>query len=172
MGMTITGRGATAGKVAILLLVSILAACGGDDAGSVATGDTNSGGATDTTAAGDDIGTAGDEGSGGDASATLIVGDEVYTWTAEQMTVCEINGVFGPANADFGVPPSQGGGGPWFQFIDRGDGGINFSAVLEGAEYSGTGSGAADEIRSDGFSYTGEMGTGGESVDVELEVSC
>ncbi|KAA3640759.1 MAG: hypothetical protein DWP92_02415 [Armatimonadetes bacterium] len=172
MAMTAAGRRAIAGKVAILLLALVLAACGGDDSDSVATGDTTSGGATDTSAAGPHDGTLGDEGSGGGASATLIVEGEVYTWTAEQMTVCEINGVFGPANADFGVPPSQGGDGPWFQFIDRGDGGINFSAVLEGAEYTGTGSGAADEIRSDGFSYTGEMGTGGEQVDVEPEVDC
>jgi hypothetical protein len=173
MGTMFTSRRATAGRLAIILLVFVLTACGGDDADSAAaTGDTTSNGATDTSAAGADDGTAGDEGSGGDATATLTVGDEVYTWTAEQMTVCEINGVFGPANADFGVPPSQGGGGPWFQFIDRGDGGINFSAVLEGEEYMGTGSGAADEIRSDGFSYTGEMGTGGEPVAVDLEVSC
>lgn len=88
------------------------------------------------------------------------------------MTVCEIHLVVGSANADFGVPPSQGGSGPCFQFIDRGDGGINFSAMFEGEEYSNTGSGSADEIRSDGFSYTGEMGTGGGVVDVELEVSC
>lgn len=172
MEMTFTSRRATGRMLAILVLALVLAACGGDDADSTAAGDDASNGVSDASAAGVDDGTAGDERSGGDATATLTVGDEVYSWTAEQMTVCEINGVFGPANADFGVPPSQGGSGPWFQFIDRGDGGINFSAMFEGEEYSGTGSGSADEIRSDGFSYTGEMGTGGGVVDVELEVSC
>jgi hypothetical protein len=172
MGSTFTARRATAGRLAVILLVLALSGCGGDDADSAVTGDNPSNGATDTSAARIDEGIEVDQGSGGDATATLTVGDEVYTWAAEQMTVCEINGVFGPANADFGVPPSQGGTGPWVQFIDRGDGGINFSAVLEGAEYSGTGSGSADEIRSDGFSYTGTMGTDGENVEVELEVSC
>lgn len=100
-----------------------------------------------------------------------MVDGEVYTWTADQMTGCTIDGVF-PASADFGVPPSQGGEGPWVQFIDRGDGGINFSAVIDGEEYSGTGSGAAAEIRSDGFTYSGPMNRNGEVLDVELDVNC
>lgn len=66
------------------------------------------------------------------------------------------------------VRPPQGAP----EFIDRGDGGINFSAVLGGEEYSGTGSGEADEITSDGFVYTGTMGHVGQSVDVRLEVTC
>ncbi|HUG09119.1 MAG TPA: hypothetical protein VMP13_09550 [Acidimicrobiia bacterium] len=49
--------------------------------------------------------------------------------------------------------------GNWVQFIDRGDGGINFSAVLDGEEYSGTGSGEADGITSDGFSTRGPWAT-------------
>lgn len=148
----------------------VLAACGG--------GDASDGG--DTIANGAGAGSGGSSGTvepgqgstaGGEASATLTIGDQVYTWTAEDMTGCTIDGIF-PASADFGVPPSQGGEGPWVQFIDRGDGGINFSAVLEGEEYAGTGSGQADEIRSDGFTYTGSMGSSGGSVDVELEVFC
>lgn len=110
---------------------------------------------------------------GGDgAMARLVVAGEAYTWAAEQMTVCEIDGVFGPANADFGVSPSQGGSGPWVQFIDRGDGGINFSAVIDGVDHHGTGSGEADEIRADGFSYAGTMTRDGEIVDVALDVTC
>lgn len=162
----------TMGGVAIILLVLVLASCGGDGTDSAAAGGDSSSGSTNTTAALVGGETGADEGSGDGAMATLTVDGEVYTWSAEEMTVCEINGVFGPANAEFGVPPSQGGTGPWVQFIDRGDGGINFSAILAGEEYSGTGPGAADEIRSDGFSYRGTMGTGGERVEVELEVSC
>ena len=161
------------GRLAAALLMLALVACGGGDSDS----DGGTGTPTDAgdpTAApadtgGSDEATTGD--SGGGAMATLTVGDEVYTWAAEDMGTCEIGGIF-PANADFGVPPSQGGEGPWVQFLDRGDGGINFSAVLDGEEYSGTGSGEADEIRSDGFSYTGSMGRGGERIEVELEVQC
>lgn len=168
MGMTFTARRATAGGLAIILFAGVLAACGGDDADSAA-GDDDLGNAPGDTSAvvGDD----GAEASGGDATATLTIGDEVYTWTADDTTRCVIDGIF-PASADFGVPPSQGGQGPWVQFTDRGDGGIHFSAVIEGREYSGTGSGEADEIRSDGFSYTGMMGSEGERLDVELEVFC
>ena len=146
-------------KWSIVVLVVALAGCGGGEADPVGGAGSQSGGGTaagaDTTNANADGGDAGD--SSGNSTATLTVGGDVYTWTADQMTVCEINGVFGPANADFGVPPSQGGGGPWVQFIDRGDGGVNFSAVIDGEEYSGTGSGEADEIRPDGFDTSGSM---------------
>lgn len=165
------------GRLTVALLVLALAACGGGDADSDGGTDTpaDSGDTGDATAVSTDTGTSADVttgDSGGGAMATLTVGDNVYTWTAEQMGTCEINGIFGPANAEFGVPPSQGGEGPWVQFIDRGDGGVNFSAVLEGEEYSGTGPGEADEIRSGGFTYTGDMGSGGERFEVELEVQC
>lgn len=40
-----------------------------------------------------------------------------------------------------------------------GDGGINFSTFLGGEEYTGTGSGEADEIADTGFSCTGTMVT-------------
>ena len=103
--------------------------------------------------------------------ATLVIGDETHTWTAEDMTNCSIDGIF-PASADFGVPPSQGGQGPWIQFSDRGDGSIHLSAVFDGERYSGPGSREADEIRADGFTYTGSMTGGGERFDVVLEVSC
>ena len=152
------------------LFVGVLAACGG--------GDTQGGGAADAEFPdpnGDVADTQNESSSvtGGDGStARLEVAGEVYTWTAEEMTVCEINGIFGPANADFGVPPSQGGTGPWVQFIDRGDGGINFSAVIDGVDHYGTGSGEADDVRSDGFSYAGTMTRDGEVVDVELDVTC
>lgn len=154
------------------LLVLVLAACGGGDSGSSngvsdPVADASSGERAD---GGTDSG-GGDGRESGNATAILTIGADVYTWTAEQMSVCSIDGIF-PANADFGVPPSQDGEGPWVQFIDRGDGGINFSAVIDGEEYAGTGSGEADEIRSDGFTYTGAMNRGGEVLDVELEVSC
>lgn len=60
----------------------------------------------------------------------------------------------------------------WVLFIDRGDGGINFSAVLGGEQYSGTGSGEADEITSNGFTYTGTMSHDGDRIDASLEVTC
>lgn len=163
---------ASAGRLTVALLVLALVACGGGDADPDGGTDTPAD-AGDTTAAPADTSASDDAttGSGGSAMATLTVGDDVYTWAAEDMGTCEINGIF-PASADFGVPPSQGGEGPWVQFIDRGDGGVNFSALLEGEEYSGTGSGEADEIRSDGFTYTGNMGSGGEQYEVELEVQC
>lgn len=169
--MLTQGRSVTAALMA-LLLVAGLSACGGGDFDS---GNGSSDPSADVSGGGDvddrfDSGGT-DDGGASDATATLTVGADVYTWTGEQMNVCAIDGIF-PANADFGVPPSQGGDGPWVQFIDRGDGGINFSAVLEGEEYSGTGSGEADEIRSDGFTYTGMMGSGGQRVEVELEVEC
>ncbi len=175
MGMVFKSRRAQsiAVRLAISLLALVLVACGGDDANSTDGGDDRAAnGSGGTAVVGGDDGADAGETSGGGAMATLTVAGDIYTWTAEQMTVCEIDGIFGPANADFGIPPSQGGEGPWVQFIDRGDGGINFSAVIDGEEYSGTGSGEADEVRSDGFTYTGNMTRSGERLDVELEVSC
>lgn len=166
------GRRSVATLLSTLLIVLMLAACGGSDAESSGDGSVSADGSGD--AGGGDDGASGNQGgetTGADAMATLTLGDEVYTWTGEDMNVCSIGGIF-PANADFGVPPSQGGQGPWVQFIDRGDGGINFSALIDGQEYSGTGSGEADEIRSDGFTYTGSMGGGGERFEVQLEVTC
>jgi hypothetical protein len=151
----------------------VLAACGGGDgAGSGdTTPTTGSGSGSGGTSGTVESGQASSGGQGGDATATLTIEDQVHTWAAEDMTDCSIGGIF-PASAEFGVPPSQGGEGPWVQFIDRGDGGINFSALIDGEEYSGTGSGEADEIRSDGFSYTGMMGSNGQRLDVVLEVFC
>lgn len=86
------------------------------------------------------------------------------------MRVCYVDQNF-PANGEFREAP-PGDEGDWFQFLDRGDGGINFSAVLGGERYAGTGGGEADEIRADGFTYTGTLNRGGEIFDVELAVSC
>lgn len=105
-----------------------------------------------------------------DARATLTVDGEVYEWDANEWTTCTIGGAM-PVWAHFqsGETTQED---DWVQFIDRGDGGINFSAVLDGEEHSGTGSGEADEITGNGFTYTGTMNRGGQSVDVTLEVTC
>lgn len=168
MKRTLTDSWSMTAVLMAVLLVVVLSACGGGDSDSRhEVSDT----VADSSADGGPDSGGNDEGDASDATATLTVGADVYTWTGDQMNVCSIDGIF-PANADFGVPPSQGGEGPWVQFIDRGDGGINFSAVLEGEEYAGTGSGEADEIRSDGFTHTGTMGSGGQRFEVELEVQC
>lgn len=104
------------------------------------------------------------------AVATLIVGDTTYAWEKNDWTTCDIGGSF-PVWVGFQTNESTASG-DWVQFIDRGDGGINFSAYLNGEEYHGTGSGEADEIHSDGFSYTGEMTSSGEPIDVRLDVTC
>lgn len=104
------------------------------------------------------------------AMATLVVEDQTYVWEKNEWTYCEIGGNL-PVWASFQQSEARLSD-DWVQFIDRGDGGINFSAYLDGEEYSGTGSGEADEIRTDGFSYTGDMGVNGESVDVSLDVTC
>lgn len=105
-----------------------------------------------------------------DARATLTIDGEVFEWEANESTTCTIGGAM-PDWAHFQAGETTQAG-DWVQFIDRGDGGINFSAVLDGDEYSGTGSGEADEITGNGFTYTGTMNTGGQNVDVELEVTC
>lgn len=170
-------RGSTTIRALVVAMTIALVGCGGDDGG-------GTDGAATVAPAGDDDTTAGagaaeteeaavDDGTGtggGDASATLTLDGEPHSWTAEDMTTCEVDGIF-PASADFGTPPSQGGEGPWVQFIDRGDGGVNFSAVIDGVEYMGTGSGEA-EIGADGFSYSGTMGAEGAQVEAVLEVSC
>ena len=105
-----------------------------------------------------------------DARATLSVGSDVYEWEANEWTTCTLGGAM-PVWAHFQEDETTQTG-DWVQFIDRNDGGVNFSAVLDGEQYSGTGSGEADEITSDGFAYTGTMGHAGQSVDVRLEVTC
>lgn len=105
-----------------------------------------------------------------DARATLTVGTDVHEWEANEWTTCTLDGAM-PVWAHFQEDETTQTGN-WVQFIDRGDGGINFSAVLDGEEYSGTGSGEADEVTSDGFVYTGTMGHAGAQVDVTLEVTC
>lgn len=105
-----------------------------------------------------------------DAQATLTVGSDVHQWEANEWTTCTLGGAM-PVWVGFQEDETTQTG-DWVQFIDRGDGGINFSAVLDGEEYSGTGSGEADEITSDGFVYTGTMSHAGEQVDVRLEVTC
>jgi len=104
------------------------------------------------------------------AKASLVVEGETYVWEKNDWTTCTIGGAL-PVWVGFQTTELNWDG-DWVQFIDRGDGGINFSAYLAGVEYSGTGSGEADEIRSDGFSYTGDMGVDGQSVDVSLDVTC
>ncbi len=158
----------------IAVLALVLAACGGGDSdgGGEATSDPvgdRASDSSDSESGAADVGT----GNGGSSSAmaTLTVGDEVYTWTADQMVICEVNGVFGPANAEFREAP-RGQDGNWVQFIDRGDGGVNFSAVLGGEEHVGTGPGEADDLSPAGWTFTGEMSRSNEPVDVELEVTC
>jgi|FLYL01.1.fsa_nt_gi hypothetical protein len=143
----------------------LLAACGAGDTG----------GATNPSLAvsePEQTGTAGRPGADGNPTAKLTAGSEVYTWTSDQANTCEIEGMLGHPSADFGIPPSQGGEGPWVQFLDRGDGGVNFSAVLEGEEYSGTGPGESEKVGTNSFRYTGTMNRSGEPVEVVLEVSC
>jgi len=79
-----------------------------------------------------------------DARATLTVGSDVHEWEANEWTTCILGGAM-PVWAHFQEDETTQTG-DWVQFIDRGGGGINFSAVLGGEEYSGTGSGEADEI--------------------------
>lgn len=106
-----------------------------------------------------------------DARATLTVGSDVYEWEANEWTTCTLDGAM-PVWAGFQEDETTQTG-DWVQFIDRGDGGIHFSAVLDGEEYSGNGLGdGADEITSDGFVYTGRMAHAGDQVDVSLEVTC
>jgi hypothetical protein len=164
----------------LLAMVLVLAACGGetgagDDGGLGQTGLPSESGNDDASAGGSNGGADSDGGSttgGGisQAAATLVVGSNTYTWEGNQWTYCEISGLF-PASVEFQKEEIKYDG-DWFQFLDRGDGGINFSAVLEGEEYSGTGSGEADEIFSNGFTYTGFLSSQGERYDVQLEVSC
>jgi hypothetical protein len=104
------------------------------------------------------------------AGATLTVGADVYEWEGNEWATCTLGGAM-PVWAHFQENETTQTGN-WVQFIDRGDGGINFSAVLDGEEYAGTGSGEADEINSDGFVYTGTMSHAGELIDVRLEVTC
>ncbi|HSL58845.1 MAG TPA: hypothetical protein VK866_13450 [Acidimicrobiales bacterium] len=156
--------------VVVVAMALGMVACGDDDVGLGDLGD--AGGADDDSGeldAGTDAG-GGAGGASGNAEAILTVDGEVYRWTADQATLCLIDDIY-PADAEFRAAP-QGEEGDWVQFLDRGDGGVNFSAVLGGEEYSGTGSGEADEIRSDGFTYTGTMNRDGQNLDVELEVTC
>ena len=136
------------------------------DGQSSASGDSSTGGEGPTE--GDDAQEAAD--AGGSAGATLVVGDRTIEWAGNEWTYCEIGGLF-PANVEFQVEEVKQEG-DWFQFIDRGDGGVNFSAVLDGEEYGGTGSGKADEIRDDGFTYTGSLNRGGEVLDTSLDPTC
>lgn len=168
-------------RMAVFLvgLLMVLAACGGSttaESGDVADAATTGDGGQDI-----DRGQPGSSGSssgGGDgaatatsgASAMLAVGTETYAFAGNQWTYCEIGGLF-PANAEFQTEQDKRAGN-WVQFVDRGDGGVNFSAVLEGEEYSGTGSGEADEITSTGLTYTGRLNRGGEVLEAWLEVSC
>lgn len=104
------------------------------------------------------------------AGATLTVGSDVYEWVGNDWATCTLGGAM-PVWAHFQEDETTQTGN-WVQFIDRGDGGINFSAVLNGEEYAGTGSGQADEITSDGLVYTGTMSHAGDLIDVRLEVTC
>lgn len=154
-----------------VVLVVVLAACGSGDDGSQDAGLAESGdGGPSGAADGQSVSEPNSDGSERPAAATLVVGDETYAWEGNQWTYCETDGIF-PANAKFQDEATTQSGN-WVQFIDRGDGGINFSAVLEGEEYTGTGSGEADEITDSGFTYTGDLNNRGESYDIRLEVSC
>ena len=169
-------RGGQALIGVLLVAFLVLAACGGTDDGNVGA-DADGGNAvstTDPSAGGSDANSPtdndGDRGTSGAGTATLVVGEDTYSWDGNEWTYCEIDGIF-PASATFQDEATTQSGN-WVQFIDRGDGGINFSAVLDGEEYSGTGSGEADEITSNGFTYTGSLNNSGEKYDVRLEVSC
>lgn len=161
-------------RVSVATLALGVAACGGGDTDSSDVSDSPSAGVdgpVDTTTDADAGSGGSDEApAAGDSMATLTVDGEVYSWTADQSELCLIGETY-PVDAEFREAP-RGQEGDWFQFLDRGDGGINFSAVLEGQEYSGTGSGEADEIRADGFTYAGTLNRDGENLDVELVVSC
>ena len=163
----------------LLVLVVALTACGDgtDDPAGNRAGDTGATSAVgESTTAGSDGSSSPDDGSDpagggtGAAMATLVVGDETYKWEGNQWTYCEIGGLF-PANAEFQTEQDKRSGN-WVQFIDRGDGGINFSAILDGREFAGTGSGEADEITSNGFTFTGSLNNSGTLYDVRLEVNC
>lgn len=104
------------------------------------------------------------------AEAVLVVGGDAYTWEYNEWTICSVDGVF-PAQASFQTGESTQSS-DWVQFIDRDDGGINFSAYIAGEEYHGTGSGEADSITSTGFTYVGTMGYNGEDLETSLEVTC
>ena len=145
------------------LALGLLAACGGGD------GDDGDAAVDDAALDGETDGAEADP-AGGDSMATLTVDGERYTWAADKMELCLIGGDF-PVDAEFREVPRPGDG-DWFQFFDRGDGGIHFSAILGGKEYSGTGAGEADEIRADGFTYTGNLNQDGAELDAELEVTC
>ncbi|MFP3882464.1 MAG: hypothetical protein ACLFRT_00055 [Actinomycetota bacterium] len=147
---------------AIVSFVLVLAACGGDISDAV--------GAVDSGPADGEEAFESGSNASSDARATLTVGSDVHQWEANEWTTCTIGGGM-PVWAHFQADETTQTG-DWVQFIDRGDGGINFSAVLDGEEYAGTGSGEADEITSDGFVYSGTMGHDGEQVDVSLEVTC
>lgn len=150
------------------LALGLLAACGGGDGddGDAAVDDA----AVDDSAVDGETDGAEADPAGGDSMATLTVDGERYTWAADKMELCLIGGDF-PVDAEFREVPRPGDG-DWFQFYDRGDGGIHFSAILGGKEYSGTGAGEADEIRADGFTYTGNLNQDGAELDAELEVTC
>lgn len=172
---------------AALTVALLLSACGGDGDGAAtsaeapaATTEAADGlesrqpGDAQTVDAGDQAptedGGADDGGGISGASATLVVGDQTIEWAGNAWTYCEIGAMF-PVNVEFQVEEVKHDG-DWFQFIDRGDGGVNFSVVLDGEEYGGTGSGEADEIRDDGFTYTGTLNRGGEVLDTTLDVTC
>ena len=142
----------------LVVLVLVIAACGG--VADLATGQL----ALDESAFEPNAGVS------DNAMATLVVDGTTYTFEKNEWTTCTIGGAL-PVWVGFQLA-EHNWDDDWFQFIDRGDGGLNFSAYLDGEEYSGTGSGEADEIRSDGFTYTGDMGVSGEQVDVSLEVTC
>ncbi len=158
----------------------VVAACGDGTDGPAGNGAGNMGETafegSEATTGGSDGSSSPDDGSDpadggtGAARATLVVGDETYTWEGNQWTYCEIGGLF-PANAEFQTEPDKRSGN-WVQFIDRRDGGINFSAILGGREFGGTGSGEADEITSNGFTFTGSLNNSGTVYDARLEVSC
>jgi hypothetical protein len=161
-----------------VVLLIVLAACGsGNDGGDGPVTGPNDGSATGGVATGGldpsssvEPGGAGGDGDTGAAMATLVVGGETYSFEGNQWTYCEIGGLF-PANAEFQTEQEKHSGA-WVQFIDRGDGGIHFSALIDAEEYTGTGAGEADEITSNGLVYTGTLNRNGEVLEASLEVSC
>ena len=99
-----------------------------------------------------------------------MIGEDTYVFEGNEWTICDIGGLF-PVNAEFQLQEVKRDG-DWFQFIDRGDGSVNFSAVFDGEEYAGTGPGEADDVTESGFTYTGALNRGGVKLDTVLEVSC
>lgn len=143
--------------VMVAALVMITAACGAtSDVGGLADSD------------GDDFEQV--PGASDNAMATLMVGDETYVFEKNDSTRCELGGVL-PVSAYFQQGEDQSSG-DWFNFSQSNGGVTNLSAVVDGEALHDAGSGKADEIRADGFTYTGELSEEDGPVVISLDVTC